>query len=200
MTATIHKLTAGTGYEYLTKQVAAMDATDKGKVSLSDYYSAKGESPGVWMGSGLAGLSDLTLPHMSPSNTLTLADEAASNAATHPARTFLDVSPGSVVSAAQMRALYGEGRHPNADQIERTCVESGMSAAAALQPTKLGAEYAVYRDHPDFVRELARRFVAHNLARDEPWDAPLEAEDKARLRTELGRERFSREYARPPSR
>ena len=198
MTATIHKLTAGTGYEYLTKQVAAMDATDKGKVSLSDYYSAKGESPGVWMGSGLAGLSDLTLPHMSPSNTLTLADEAASNAATHPARTFLDVSPGSVVSAAQMRALYGEGRHPNADQIERTCVESGMSAAAALQPTKLGAEYAVYRDHPDFVRELARRFVAHNLARDEPWDAPLEAEDKARLRTKLGRERFSREYARPP--
>ena len=62
MTATIHKLTAGTGYEYLTKQVAAMDATDKGKVSLSDYYSAKGESPGVWMGSGPVSYTHLTLP------------------------------------------------------------------------------------------------------------------------------------------
>lgn len=26
----LHKLTAGSGYDYLTRQVAAMDATDKG--------------------------------------------------------------------------------------------------------------------------------------------------------------------------
>ena len=55
----MHKLTAGTGYEYLTRQVAAMDATDKGRVSLADYYSAKGDSPGQWIGSGMAGLEGL---------------------------------------------------------------------------------------------------------------------------------------------
>lgn len=32
---TLHKLSAGTGYEYLTRQVAAMDSTDKGSTPLA---------------------------------------------------------------------------------------------------------------------------------------------------------------------
>jgi hypothetical protein len=31
----IHKLTAGSGYDYLTRQVAALDATEKGHVGLA---------------------------------------------------------------------------------------------------------------------------------------------------------------------
>ena len=53
----LHKLTAGDGYTYLTRQVAASDATERGTASLGDYYTEKGESPGHWMGCGLAGLS-----------------------------------------------------------------------------------------------------------------------------------------------
>src|SRR3954447_10035093 len=53
----LRKLTAGDGYSYLTRQVAAHDSTEKGHTSLADYYDEKGESPGRWMGSGLAGLS-----------------------------------------------------------------------------------------------------------------------------------------------
>ena len=49
---TLHKLTAGTGYEYFTRNVAAMDSTEKGHMSLADYYSLKGEKPGRWVGSG----------------------------------------------------------------------------------------------------------------------------------------------------
>ena len=30
VTMSMHKLTAGSGYDYLTRQVAALDATDKG--------------------------------------------------------------------------------------------------------------------------------------------------------------------------
>jgi hypothetical protein len=30
MTMTLHKLSAGSGYEYLTRQVAALDSTEKG--------------------------------------------------------------------------------------------------------------------------------------------------------------------------
>lgn len=52
----LHKLTAGTGYDYLTRQVAAMDSTEKGHTSLADYYDQKGESPGRWVGSGLVGI------------------------------------------------------------------------------------------------------------------------------------------------
>ncbi|NYI75492.1 MobF family relaxase [Nocardioides panzhihuensis] len=56
---TIHKLAAGSGYEYLTRQVAAADSTELGSTPLADYYEAKGEAPGRWLGSGLADLSGI---------------------------------------------------------------------------------------------------------------------------------------------
>ena len=59
VTMTLHKLSAGSGYEYLTRQVAALDSTEKGRTALADYYSAKGESPGRWVGSGLVGIDGL---------------------------------------------------------------------------------------------------------------------------------------------
>ncbi len=55
----IHKLSAGSGYDYLTRQVAALDATEKGRVGLASYYTERGESPGRWVGSGMAGIDGL---------------------------------------------------------------------------------------------------------------------------------------------
>jgi hypothetical protein len=57
----LHKLTAGSGYDYLTRQVAALDATEKGHTGLASYYTERGESPGVWIGSGLDGIDGLTV-------------------------------------------------------------------------------------------------------------------------------------------
>ncbi|MGD8150430.1 MobF family relaxase [Ornithinimicrobium sp. Y1694] len=59
MTMTIHRLTAGSGYDYLTRQVARQDATEVGHSGLGSYYTAKGEAPGVWVGAGLAGIAGL---------------------------------------------------------------------------------------------------------------------------------------------
>ena len=56
----LHKITAGAGYDYLTRQVAAMDSSEKGHTGLASYYEQKGESPGVWAGTGLAGLDGLS--------------------------------------------------------------------------------------------------------------------------------------------
>jgi conjugative relaxase-like TrwC/TraI family protein len=56
----IHKLSAGSGYDYLTRQVAALDATEKGHVGLASYYTERGETPGVWIGSGIAGIDGLS--------------------------------------------------------------------------------------------------------------------------------------------
>ncbi|WP_136571307.1 MobF family relaxase [Nocardioides sp. GY 10127] len=53
----LHKLSAGDGYTYLTRQVAIQDATERGRSGLAEYYSDKGEVPGRWWGSGLAGLA-----------------------------------------------------------------------------------------------------------------------------------------------
>ena len=47
----LKKLLAGSGYEYLTRQVAPGDVA-----SLADYYTAKGESPGRWWGAGVTGM------------------------------------------------------------------------------------------------------------------------------------------------
>jgi conjugative relaxase-like TrwC/TraI family protein len=57
----IHKLTAGAGYDYLTRQVAALDATEKGHTGLASYYTERGESPGVWIGSGMDAIDGLTV-------------------------------------------------------------------------------------------------------------------------------------------
>src|SRR6188472_2814340 len=59
VTMSIHKLTAGSGYDYLTRQVAALDATEKGHTGLAAYYTEQGESPGVWIGSGMDGIDGL---------------------------------------------------------------------------------------------------------------------------------------------
>jgi hypothetical protein len=55
----LHKLTAGSGYDYLMRQVAALDATEKGHTGLASYYTERGESPGVWVGSGMEGIDGL---------------------------------------------------------------------------------------------------------------------------------------------
>ena len=57
----IHKLTSGSGYDYLTRQVAALDATEKGHTGLASYYTERGETPGVWIGSSMDGIDGLTV-------------------------------------------------------------------------------------------------------------------------------------------
>jgi TrwC relaxase len=59
VTMSLHKLTAGAGYDYLTRQVAALDSTEKGHTGLASYYAERGETPGVWIGSGLDGIDGL---------------------------------------------------------------------------------------------------------------------------------------------
>ena len=59
----IHKLTSGSGYDYLTRQVAALDATEKGHTGLASYYTERGETPGGWIGSGLDGIEGLAAGH-----------------------------------------------------------------------------------------------------------------------------------------
>ncbi len=55
----LRRITAGTGYDYLTRQVAAMDSTEKGHTGLASYYTEKGEVPGRWVGSGMTGIEGL---------------------------------------------------------------------------------------------------------------------------------------------
>src|SRR4051795_8970643 len=52
---TVHKLSAGDGYTYLTRQVASADGR-RARQGLADYYTESGCPPGRWMGAGAASL------------------------------------------------------------------------------------------------------------------------------------------------
>ena len=162
----LHKLTAWDGYTYLTRHVAAADATDKGHTNLGDYYTQKGESPGVWVGSGLSGLDG--------------------------------VDAGQHVSAEQMKALFGECRHPNADEIGAAMIAAGHSPAAAERASALGHPFYIYDQAPPFRVEVAKRFVEHNASVGARWDAAIPADVRARIRTDVGRQMFTVALGRPP--
>ena len=53
---TLHKLTSGDGYTYLTRQVASADQRRVPGQGLAAYYTESGNPPGVWMGAGAADL------------------------------------------------------------------------------------------------------------------------------------------------
>ena len=162
----LHKLTAGDGYTYLTRQVAAADATSRGFGSLGDYYAQKGESPGEWMGRGLSGL-----PHFSPEGG---------------------------VSEAQMKALFGEGRHPDAERIEAQLRAAGHGVPAILAATRLGSPYRVYEGAGEFRRRCAQAFGEYNGVLGVPRDWPVPAEDRAAIRTRIAVEMFREEHGRDP--
>ncbi|WP_225755205.1 relaxase domain-containing protein [Actinotalea sp. Marseille-Q4924] len=68
----MHKLTAGDGYAYLTRHVASGDADFQTGASLTAYYRQTGNPQGRWSGAGLARLGD-SRRHLHPGDVVTEA-------------------------------------------------------------------------------------------------------------------------------
>ncbi|WP_254069702.1 MobF family relaxase [Pimelobacter simplex] len=171
----LHKLTAGSGYDYLTRQVAAMDATDKGHTGLASYYTEKGETPGVWVGSGMEGLEGLD------AGDIVTADHMQSlfGSGHHPLATQrtkdLDLRIGR-------------------DGVDRPTDTDYKTAR------QLGTPYKVYEnDISPFRIEVAKRIAAINEGAGLPGDWPVPAADRAKVRTEVGTEFFRAEHGRGPT-
>jgi hypothetical protein len=107
------------------------------------------------------------------------------------------VHPGAAVTEAQMRALFGEGRHPDADAMELEVIEAGGTMDQALAASMLGRAFAVRDDVNTFRQEIARRFAAHNAAHGRPSTAALADDVRAGIRTHVAREMFTTAYGRP---
>ena len=183
MVMTLHKLTAGDGYLYLVRQVAAADSTERGRSTLADYYSAKGEAPGRWMGRGLAALSD------------TGRCEVSAQAREQ----IWTVEAGSGVSEEQMRALYGEGLHPNADRIMAYTSGRGGRPREQVTASQLGRKFRVRDGESEFARRLAVAYRDHNAEAGAHWNATIAADVRAQIRTRVAVNLFSEEYGRPPT-
>lgn len=179
----LHKLTAGDGYMYLIRQVAAADATERGRPSLSDYYSTKGESPGMWMGRGLAALGR----------------PASRDPADPIVADLWGVAAGSQVSEDQMKALFGEGLHPNADRITRHLIGLGLGQAGAIAAARLGRPFAINNIESQFVSRLRQAYRNYNSTVGADEHASIATDIRARLRTALGREMFTETHARLPA-
>ena len=125
--------------------------------SLSDYYAAKGTPPGRWIGSGLVGL---------------LSESATA---------------GAVVGEVQMAALYGEGLHPDTDQM--------MAEGKSLGACKLGRAYPLYSGDVPVLAAISaaeKSFLATEGRRPTPDERNQLAESVARP---FYRDKFGYEHA-----
>ena len=176
----IHKLTAGSGYDYLTRQVAAHDATERGHGGLASYYAERGESPGVWVGAGLDGIEGLAAGDAVSAEQM----QALFGSGHHPlAHARRDRLAGPDLSAADYRAVTRLGQpykvYPGDVSPFRVEVARRLTAwneAAGLPGdwpvpveqrarirTEIGAEF-FRREHgrdPSGPRELAAAIARH---------------------------------------
>jgi TrwC relaxase len=180
----IHKLTAGSGYDYLTRQVAALDATEKGHVGLASYYTERGENPGTWIGSGLVGVDGLSAGDavtaeqmralfgagMHPLAAQRLAQmdaadltEASARAATQLGAPFKvyagEVSPFRVEVAKRIALRHAAARRPDEDPVSAT--------DRARVRTEVAGEF-FRNEHgrdPIDAREIAATIAKHSRTR-----------------------------------
>ncbi|MEC3919198.1 relaxase domain-containing protein [Nocardia sp. CDC160] len=79
----------------------------------------------------------------------------------------LGIDSGDLVTEAQMRSLFGEGRHPNADAIENEVIAHEIAAGAkpkdalcaAGKATRLGRPFRVYDGGGQFPERCATAFA-----------------------------------------
>ncbi|WP_430407192.1 MobF family relaxase (plasmid) [Janibacter sp. G349] len=166
---TLHKLTAGGGYDYLTRQVAAHDSTELGSsTGLASYYTERGETPGQWIGSGLAEVEGLA------AGDVVTADQMH-------ALFGLGIHP---LAHERQAALERAGA---------TAEEVNQAARIGL-PFKV-----YEGDVSDFRIKVARALTAYNEDRGLPRDHPVPVDERARIRTQIGTEFFRTEHGRAPA-
>ncbi|MEV0047991.1 MobF family relaxase [Nocardia rhamnosiphila] len=170
------KLGTGNGFEYYLRNIATNDLNDRGPVQdLSGYYSERGEAPGRWFGSGLGNVG---------------------------------LTEGEVVTEAQMRALFGHGLHPNAEAMIAAEITATMASekvsyseakARALRSVRLGRPFHVHTvDEFSYRQECTRAYAAYNTEQGRVDYAPIPAEQRARISTEVAVRMFTEETGRAP--
>lgn len=122
---TIHKLTAGEGYTYLTRQVAGGDVQRARGQQAADYYTAKGNPPGMWMGRGapLLGLADQTVTEAQMKALFGLgqhpdADRIIADYLAEHVRAGMSEAQREVVQAAAIKAAALGRRFPSYEPLD----------------------------------------------------------------------------------
>uniref|UniRef100_UPI0025989179 MobF family relaxase n=1 Tax=uncultured Ornithinimicrobium sp. TaxID=259307 RepID=UPI0025989179 len=99
----------------------------------------------------------------------------------------LDLKVGDVVTEEQMKLLFGQGRHPRSNEPE----------AAAKGWGGLGRAFPTF-DATSLRQVTARAFSEHNTSRGLAWNAPIPAEERAAIRTQVAQRAFEQRHGRAP--
>lgn len=86
------------------------------------------------------------------------------------------------VTREQMNALFGEGRHPLADEIQAQMIAAGHTEAEALAATKLGHRFYQYDGADELRRLVGEAYKQHNLDNNLPPGAPIDEATRAEIR------------------
>jgi hypothetical protein len=148
--------------------VAALDATEKGHTGLASYYTERGESPGVWIGSGMNGIDGLAAGDPVTAGQM----RALFGCGLHP-----------LAELRQQQQLEGPD----------LTLRDFRDVARLGVPFRI-----VDNDLRPFRLEVAKRIAALNAAIGWPADASVAAADRARVRTQVAREFFVAEHGRAP--
>ncbi|WP_067859820.1 MobF family relaxase [Nocardia shimofusensis] len=174
MTATIHKAVAGNGYQYYLRNVAAHDTDSRGRSDLSDYYSAHGESPGIWRGTGMASLDIEIGAEVTESQMKSLFGLGR-----HPDADLIE------------------------DRVYNNEIAAGSTPKqadeAADKASRLGSPFRVYAINSDFRNRCLEEYREHNIAHGRPVDDIIADADRERIRTRVAFDTFIDEYSRPPN-
>ncbi|MFC7959072.1 MobF family relaxase [Rhodococcoides kroppenstedtii] len=154
---TLHRLHAGDGYTYLTRQVAACDHTVTRGQNIADYYTAEGAPPGRWAGRGAAALG-----------------------------------VDGVVSETQMKALFGEGLHPDAEANITRAALSGEDVDRTAAAQQLGRPFPTFENKVPY---LAAVKEATTAAAKESGKA-LSAGERQRIRVDTAAAFYRAEHGR----
>ncbi|WP_327118874.1 relaxase domain-containing protein [Nocardia sp. NBC_01730] len=173
MTATIHKVVAGNGYQYYLRNVAAQDASSRGRSSLAEYYSAHGEAPGRWHGAGLPALG------------ITAGDEVSEEQMK--SLFGLGRHPNADLIEAE---VYDE-------QI-RLGAKHKDAARAADHASRLGNPFRIYAAVSEFRKRCVDAFELHNIAHGADAHDAIPDAERALIRSAVAFEMFTEQYARAP--
>ncbi|WP_230953346.1 MobF family relaxase [Propionibacterium freudenreichii] len=139
MTVSMRVMSAGDGYKYLLRTVAAGDGDRSLSTPLTRYYNAEGTPPGRWMGSGL------------------------------PALGKGQIASGDEVSEAQLQLLVGMGRDPVTGvplgrdyPVYKSVAQRILERTAALDPhlDRVGRARAITAIEAEETGRGTRRAVA----------------------------------------
>lgn len=161
---TIHVLHAGDGYTYLTRQVAAGDESLRRGQELADYYTAEGNPPGRWLGTGL-----------------------------------VDLGTSGRVHEHQMKALFGEGLHPDADRLIAERIAAGEDPRSAIKAARLGRTFPHYAAAAELHERWTAAVTAAVDAHTQAYGAQPDADQRRHIQQAVALELFVQTHGRAPT-